>query len=414
MKSMEKNETPWIVPKKWSISRHCFEPQVRAGYQIPERVIVHDATLRDGEQTPGVAFRKEEKLKIAHALEEAGVPRIEGGWVAVYPEDVEALRTMVKEIKNSEIACALRARKEEIDLALQCNIHRAIIGGMGSDEHIKALWGSRENAVEQIVKVVRYASDNGMKISFFLQDGSRADLDFLRYFIIPVVMEGKAESVVIADTYGCTYPAALAWLVARVKEMVNVPVEIHCHNVWGLATASTLAAISAGAEVMHTCVNGLGGNAALDECVLGAEAFLGVKTGIRTEHFRRLSSMVKELSGADWYKPFVGSLTSQVEVGGATQTMWAKRNDPGMGRDDRLNYEIVGGNPASATDVVLGKKSGKYSIMIKVWQFGLLMPSKEQISEILKQVKCISEEKKRWLTDDEFKKVYSDVTGTVV
>jgi isopropylmalate/homocitrate/citramalate synthase len=192
---------------------------------------------------------------------------------------------------------------------------------------------------------------------------------------------------------------------------VKVPIEVHCHNVWGIATATTLAGVTAGAEVIHTCVNGLGGNASLDECVLGTEAFLGVKTGIKTEGFRQLSAMVKDFSRADWYKPFVGSLTAQVEVGIATRQMWDRRNEPGYGRAEPLNYEIVGGR---VVDVVLGKKSGRYSIMVKAWEFGLPLPSEEQASAMLTQVKRLSEDQKRWLTDEEFKKIYSDVMGTRV
>ena len=128
-----------------------------------------------------------------------------------------------------------------------------------------------------------------------------------------------------------------------------------------------------------------------------------------TDEQLMIQSMVREFSRADWYKPFVGSLTSQVEIGIATQWMWNNREVPGYGRKEILNYELVG--EKSAAEVVLGKKSGKYSIMLKAWEFGLSMPSDEQIPEILARVKLLSEEHKRWLTDDEFKKIYSDVTG---
>src|SRR4030042_6953833 len=99
-------ETPGKVPGKWWVSPYCFEPEVRAHWKIPARVTIHDVTLRDGEQTPGVVFRKEEKLKIAHALEEAGIQRIEGGMIATSEEDFDALATMAKKIKNSELHCS--------------------------------------------------------------------------------------------------------------------------------------------------------------------------------------------------------------------------------------------------------------------------------------------------------------------
>jgi methanogen homocitrate synthase len=193
-----------------------------------------------------------------------------------------------------------------------------------------------------------------------------------------------------------------------VKKWVKVPIEIHCHNNWGFATAATLAGVTAGAEVVHTCVNGMGGNAPLDEIIMGLEAFLKVNTGIKTQTFTRLSAMAKEFSRAEWYKPFVGSLTSQVEVGIATRQMWDRRNELGYGRGEILNYEVVGGK---AIDVVLGKKSGRYSIMLKAWEAGLPLPSEEQDSAMLNQIKNISEDNKRLVTEAEFKKIYAQVMG---
>ncbi|MBI5968280.1 MAG: hypothetical protein HY882_10545 [Deltaproteobacteria bacterium] len=146
----------------------------------------------------------------------------------------------------------------------------------------------------------------------------------------------------------------------------------------------------------------------MEEIILGAEAFLGVKTGVKTEGFRKMSAMVKKFSNVDWYKPFVGSLNEQVEVGIATRQMWDRRNEKGYGRAELLNYEIVGGKPI---EVVLGKKSGRYSIMLKAWEAGLALPSEEQASAMLTRIKKISEDNKRWLTEEEFRKIYFEVMG---
>jgi len=408
MSSQSARETPWTQPGKWSVSPYGFEAEVRRGWQLPEQLTIHDVTLRDGEQTPGVVFRKDEKLRIAHALEEAGVQRIEGGMVSVSPEDFDAISTMVKEIKNAEIASFCRARRDDIDLAIKAGVHRAVMEITALDPIIKSIWGSRGKAVEDIIKLTQHAKANGLKVTFFLMESARAPLDMIRELIVPVVKEGKADNVAIVDTRGSAYPPGFAWQVAQVKKMVKVPIEIHCHNIWGVATATTLAGITAGAEVVHTCINGLGGNAPLDEIIMGTEAFLGVKTGVKTEGFRQLSGMVKKFSNADWYKPFVGGLNEQVEVGIATRQMWDRRNEKGYGRAELLNYEIVGGKPI---EVVLGKKSGRYSIMLKAWEAGLPQPSEEQASEMLTRVKKISEEHKRWLTVDEFKEIYSEVMG---
>ena len=408
MSNQAKDETPWKVPGKWSVSPYCFEPEVRAGWKIPPKITIHDVTLRDGEQTPGVVFRKEEKLKIAHALEDAGIPRIEGGMIATTGEDFDALATMAKEIKHAEVACFSRARRDDMELAVKSKVKRAVMEITAQDPIIKSIWGTRGKAAEEIIKLVKFGHENGLKVTYFLMESSRASLDLLRDIIIPVAEEGKPDNIAIVDTRGSAYPPAFAWLVAEVKKWTKIPIEIHCHNNWGFATASTLAGVTAGAEVVHTCLNGMGGNAPLDEIIMGLEAFLKVDTGIKTQTFTRLSAMAKEFSRADWYKPFVGYLTSQVEVGIATRQMWDRRNELGYGRGEILNYEVVGGK---AIDVVLGKKSGRYSIMLKSWEAGLPLPSEEQASAMLNQIKDISEKSKRLVTEEEFKKIYAQVMG---
>ena len=218
-------ETPWKVAGKWSVCPYVFEPEVRANWKIPPKITVHDVTLRDGEQTPGVVFRKEEKLKIAHALEEAGIHRIEGGMIATSKEDFDAIAAMAKEIKNSEVACFSRARRDDMEMAVKAGVKRAIMEITAQDPIIKNIWGSRGKAAEEIIKLVKFGKENGLKVTYFLMESSRASLDLLKDIIIPVAEEGKPDHIAIVDTRGSAYPPALAWLVAEVKKWVRVPIE---------------------------------------------------------------------------------------------------------------------------------------------------------------------------------------------
>jgi len=388
---------------------HNWDPKVRAGWKLPKKITIHDVTLRDGEQTPGVVFRRDEKLKIAHALADMGVHRIEGGMVSVSPEDAEAIAQMAKEIKTAEIASFSRARKDDIELAIKCNVGRVIIEVPAPAERINKIWGNMGKAVEATVKLIQFAKENGLKVTFFLVDYSRADLETLKNLIVPAVREGKADNVGVVDTKGCCLPGAITLLVESLREWVNVPIEVHCHNTWGMSTANTLAAVAAGAEIVHTCVNGLGGNSSLDECVMGIEAYLGMSTGIQKNRLLAISRMVKDFSRSDWYKPFVGPTVADVEVGIATRLMWDKRNEPGMGRTEFLNYEVVGG---TGVNVVLGKKSGGYSVLLKAWQLGLALPTEAQADRILTQIKNRSLEKKGLVTEEEFRRFYEDVVGS--
>ncbi len=398
----ETSATPWKVPDKWETSRHNWAEEVRKDWTLPPKVTIHDATLRDGEQTPGVVFGVKEKVQIAHALADLGVQRIEGGMASVSPEDAEAITIMAKELKGVEIATFARTRKDDCDLAVKCGVGRIVMEIPTPLDRVNAIWGTPEKAVEALVDLTKYVKSQGLNCTLFLLSTLLSDLDHLKRLIIPTVEEGGADRVCLVDTTGVSLPQAMYFVVRKVKEWVDVPIEVHVHNMWGCGTAGTLASVMAGAEIIHTCVNGLGGNAALDECVMGCEGLLGVHTGIKTKQLMALSDMVRDYAKRDWYKPFLGSKTRLVEVGIATQRIWATRHEPVEG----TYLEQVGGG---GTTIVLGKKSGRYSIMLKAEEFGLPIPSQEDAYKMLDQVKSLSNKKKESVTDDEFKQIYKQV-----
>ncbi len=403
------NPTPWAIPDKWTVSQHDFDPGVRKEWQLPRRVRVHEVTLRDGEQWPGVVFRKDEKVRIAHALADLGVDRIEGGMPSVSEEDAEAIATMSREISGSEICAFTRARRDDLELALKCGVGRAIVEIPALPAQVKRIWGTPEKAAEKFLAETEFAAQNGMKVTLFLMEASRADTELLKSLIVPCVKYGKIDSLGLVDTRGSALPQAMAWLVTTLRPYAGrLPIEIHAHNNWGMATATTLAAVAAGAEVIHCAVNGLNGNAALEECVMGVHALLGVETGIRTQGLMGASGLVRDLARADWYKPFVGEQVNAVEVGIGTQMMWDRRDDPVYGRRDIVNFELIG---REAYEVVLGKKSGSYSILIKARDLGLPEPDKDAIQRILAEVKALSEREKRAVSNEEFRAFYQQAVA---
>ncbi len=403
------NPTPWFVPGKWTASLHDFEPEVRKHWQLPSRVRVHDVTLRDGEQWPGVVFTKEEKVKIAHALADLGMDRIEGGMASISEEDAAAIATMSREIKSSEICAFTRARRDDLELAIRCGVGRVIVEIPALPTQVKRIWGTAEKAAEEFVTQTEFAAQNGVKVTLFLMEASRADMDLLRRIIVPCVKNGKIDSIGLVDTRGSCLPQAMAWMVQTVKPIVSgLPVEVHAHNNWGMATATSLAAVAAGAEVVHTAVNGLNANAALEECVMGVRALLGVPIGVRTEGIRAISELVRDAARTDWYKPFIGPLVNAVEVGIGTQMMWDRRGEPAYGRNDVLNFGLLG---LSEYKVVMGKKSGTYSVLVKARDLGLGEPDREAANRVLAEVKAISIRDKRSITDDEFKEIYQRIVG---
>ena len=402
------SETPWRVPDKWETSRHNWAEEVRQDWTLPSHVTIHDVTNRDGEQTPGVVFGVKEKLDIAHALADMGVERIEGGMAAVSPEDAEAIARMSKEIKTAEIATFARTRKDDADLALKCGVGRIIMEIPTPPDRINAIWGNTEKAVESLVELTQYVKERGLNCTLFLLSTMLSAPDHLKSIIVPTVEEGGADRVCLVDTTGVSLPQAMYYIVRKAKEWVKVPIEVHVHNTFGCATAGSLAAVMAGAEIIHTCVNGMGGNAAIDECVMGLEALLGIDTGIQTKKLMALSDMVKEYSKKDWFKPLIGSKTRLVETGLSTQGMWARKQKGEEPIVDTSLLETVGGGGYT---IIMGKKSGRYSMMFKAEELGLPIPEQEEAYKMLDQVKALSNKKKGPLTDDEFKEIYHQVMG---
>jgi methanogen homocitrate synthase len=397
---------PWVKPDKWIVSPYNYMDEVRSDWELPDRVLMHDNTLRDGEQTPGVVFRKDEKLRIAYALADAGVQRIEGAMPSISPDDVEALATMAREIKSSEIVGFVRSRKDDLDLAIKCDVGSIIMEIPATTEGILGIWGDVEKGIQRHVELVTCAKKHGLKVTTFLPNTTLATLEEIKRIVVPAVKEGKTDHIGLADSYGIITPQAFTWLVKKVKEMVNVPIEVHCHNYWGNGTSNSLAGVVGGAEIIHACVNGLGGNASLEESVMGVEALLGTETGIKTEKLYGLSQMVRELSGIDWYKPFFDETAGSLEIGLLTALAW-KALSRGEKSPTMLNLGVLGRE--TKTKIILGKKSGRRSIMLKAKELGLPMPTEEKAYKMLYKVKQLSIDKKGIVTEEEFKRIYNEI-----
>ena len=406
MNSQAIDEKPWIKPDKWIVSPYNYMDAVRADWELPDRVLMHDNTLRDGEQTPGVVFRKDEKLKIAYALADAGIQRIEGGMPSVSPDDAKALAAMAREIKSSEIVGFVRSRKDDLDLAIKCDVGSIIMEIPATTQGILNIWGDVEKGIQKHVELVIYAKEHGLKVTTFLPNATLATIDNIKGIILPAVKEGKTDQIALADSYGIMLPQAVTWLVKKIRDMVNVPIEVHCHDYWGNGTSNSLAGVVSGAEIIHACVNGLGGNASLEECIMGATALLGLETGVKTEKLYGLSQMVRKFSKIDWYKPFFDDTAGALEIGLLTSIAW-KALSRGEKPLTMLNLEIIGRK--IKTQTVLGKKSGRRSIMLKAKELGLLIPADKEAYKMLRRVKQLSIEKKGLVTDEEFKQIYHEI-----
>ncbi|MEM2901780.1 MAG: hypothetical protein QXO32_03490 [Candidatus Bathyarchaeia archaeon] len=392
---------PWIGPK-WISSRWNFDEAVLKEMSLPSKVQIYDVTCRDGEQRPGVVFRREDKVKIARKLDEVGIHRIEAGMPAVSEDDFEAVREIAHLGLSAKVLAFSRARRDDVDLALKCDVDGVLIEVPSSDALIELGFDWTKNRVlEAAVDSTGYAKKHGLYVAFFPYDTTRADPVYERKLMTSVVEESHVDSMAVVDTFGCASPQGMARLVRTVKSWINVPLEVHCHNDLGLATANSLAAVTAGAEVVHTNVNGIGeraGGAATEEVVVGLRVLYGVDLGIRYENLVELSKLVEELSQVKVpsHKPVVGDTAFGYEAG--IPVMFCRR----LKKIDRLEValsylpEFVG----NKLYIAFGKKSGRHGVEWRLEEMGL-KASDEQVGEILAEVKSLGIEKRRALTDKE-------------
>jgi len=393
---------------KWWVSPYNFAEEVRKEMRFPKQVRLYDVTLRDGEQFPGVVFRRRDKVRIARALGDLGVQRIEAGMPVVSPEEKAAIKDVANLELDTETWGLCRCVTTDVDASLDCDVDGVMCEIASSDLKMKA-YGFRdiEDAIKRALDTITYAKDHGLRVAFFPVDMTRASLENLETIYTTTVNEGHADEVVVVDTCGIANPEAIYYLTTKVKEWVNVPIHVHVHNDLGLATACSLAAVKAGAEWVHVSVNGLGertGNADLSEVALSLYLLYGINTKLEYEKLREVSKLVEGISGVEVSrnKPVLGKDIFKRESGAVVAQLY--RDMPEA--VEAFAPELV----RAEREVILGKKSGKYSILWKLKELEITATD-EVIREILKEVKSTSEHKRRAITEEEFKKIISQVIG---
>jgi len=284
-------------------------------------IIIDDTTLRDGEQTAGVAFLRPEKLAIARMLDSIGVHEIECGIPAMGEDEQESIRALVELGLAARLITWNRALIPEIKASINCGISAVDISLSVSDQMIKRKLKKDRSAVkEQLKSALCFAKAHGLYVSVGGEDAGRADLHFL-VELLEITRALGGDRFRFCDTLGMLDPFTLFEKVAFLRTAVpEVDIEVHTHNDLGMATANAIAGIRAGARFVNTTVNGLGeraGNAALEEVVMGLKHACGIDIGINTHRFRELSLVVAKASRRDLpaWKPVVGKRVFAHESG---------------------------------------------------------------------------------------------------
>lgn len=389
-----------MIPKEHIWTGELNQRALEGTGEAPARVGLYDTTLRDGEQTVGVALDPEQKLEIARAIDSLGIERIEAGFPRVSKDDTEAFRAIAAAGLAAEIWGFSRAVPADVDALLEIGVRAAVIESPVSDGKLSAYGISREELVRRVVTAVSHATQNGVSVCFFGVDGSRGDAAFLERVYKEAVQAGARE-IAIVDTLGAVNPEAAGLLVREARGWVGdeIPVHWHGHNDFGLATAAAVAAVRAGAQWVQGTINGMGeraGNANLAEVALAFEALYGISTNLRFDRVREVSELVRRLSGYELepWKPLIGDTLFTRESGAVASQF---HDPPAI---EPYSSEVV----RAPRRIVLGKKSGLDSIRIKLDELGLERPEDEWPA-LLAEVKALGARKHALVTDEEFREL---------
>lgn len=389
---------------KWWVSQSNFEEDVLNTFRFPKKIEILDTTLRDGEQQPSVILTKNEKVEIAKRLDKLGVQRIEAGTPAVLEEDAEAIREISSLGLNADIYAFVRNMVSDMKYAKQCGVDGVIAEIIGSEQLLEfgKKW-TADRAIKACIEATQAAHEMGLKITFFPADSSRADMGFLLDFVHQIREKGHIDSLTLVDTFGVLSPEGAYKRVSDLKkEFPELPLEVHFHDDFNLGVAATIAGLSAGAEVAHVTLNGIGeraGNTQLEATVLALEALYGVNTGIDMSQFYELSRFIEKVTKAKVAinRPVVGEKIFLWETG-LPSSLWvnARETDPLVMLPYKWN--ITG---QKEPYLLLGKKSGKDNVTEWLKNNNLEFPE-EKISELLKEIKEKSYAEKRDITNEEF------------
>ncbi len=378
---------------------------------MPSRVFIWDETLRDGEQTPGVALTVDEKIEIAKALDEIGVSIVVVGFPAVSDTERRTVATIAREgLSNAVVGAPARALISDIDACIAADVKEVPIFLATSDFRLKyQMRLTREEMLSRLTQCIEYGRSHGLTIDYIAEDSTRSDLDFLTT-AYRTAIEAGANKVCIADTVGFVRPEVMRYIVREVRTRLwehpryRVPIAVHCHDDFGLATANTLAALEEGVTYAHVCVNGYGeraGNAALEEVVMALSELYGVETGVKTERLYHLCQLVERHFRIPLpiHKAICGdnAFTHSSGIHSHGQLTHSMTYEP-------INPIVVGRHRAFH----LGKFVGRHLIE-HLLTMGGLRATPEQIREITDRVKRAHEDKKRAQSVDAFHRVKNEI-----
>ena len=385
-----------------------------------DKLVIFDTTLRDGEQSPGASMTKDEKLRIAKALEKMRVDVIEAGFPIASPGDFESVHAVASAIKDSTVCGLARALENDIARAgealkpaVSSRIHTFIAT---SPIHMEMkLRMQPDDVLAQAVRAVTQARNLTDNVEFSPEDAGRSDLDFLCR-IIEAVIDAGATTINIPDTVGYNIPHQFGELIKNLIERIpnsdKAIFSVHCHNDLGLAVGNSLAAVLNGARQVECAINGLGeraGNASLEEVVMAVRTRQDIfpcDTNLDTTQIMTCSRMVSSITGFP------------VQPNKAIVGANAFAHESGIHQDgvlkNRETYEIMRAQDVgwSANRMVMGKHSGRNAFKTRMKELNIEFATEQELNETFSRFKDLAD-KKHEIFDEDLQALVSDVSSTV-
>lgn len=384
--------TPWRNDQ-WFTSPWNFDGRVKDMWQFADDLVIHDVTLRDGEQQSRVAFNKDQKIAIFEKLAEVGIKRIEAGMPAVSRDDYEAIEGMLKLGLEPDIFAFARCMVSDAKLCADLGCKGVILEIPANELLIK--YGYRwetQKAIDAAVEATQYAHERGLYVDLFLIDFSRANYDYATKFIDAVNRDGYFDAVTCVDTQGTLHPLGAYYMIRTMKERYpDKKVEFHGHDDFGIGSANTIMAAAAGANAIHTSVAAIGeraGNVSYEDVVMTLKCMFDKDLGIDISKLCETADFVLDLAHSHCRpnRGIIGPVISEMEAG--LPIGWFER----LKHIDPLilfpyRFPMTGHKDITYT---IGKGSGAPTIRYYLNEMGLPVDNDDFVKELNAAVKTQS------------------------
>lgn len=399
----------WLSPMN-------YLPETYDLSQASKKILIHDVTLRDGEQTPHVVFKLDERIKIAQILADLGVDRIEFGMPTVSKDIYDAFKEVLTMNLKTEIVAFLRAHKDDLNAAIKLGVKSVIIEHTVNPYLCKYVYNVDHAAtVSRVVEAFKIARENGLKAYFMGWDASRAGLNYLKKIYSDILDKSSPDSIIFVDTFGVMTPWAMLHTIRTLRGWFpGVRFEIHNHNGFGLGVGNAVAAVLGGVSCVHTSLLGLGerdGNIPIDEIAMALEILLKIKTNIDLSQLARVTKLAEQISKhkTSGTKAITGDYYFMMEPGVTIHAVETAQK-AGLGSRAIIGAfapEIIG---KKDYEYILGKESGVATIRIFLKRLGL-EATEEEMRKMLEMVKDESNIVKGTISESEFEFIAKKVLG---